>query len=109
VVRVPGAFELPQACLVLARTGRFDAVVALGCVIRGETPHDRYISQAVAQGLMRVGLDTGVPAIFGVLTTLNDRQALARAGGSHGNKGRDAALAALQMVHVVRGGKSYGR
>jgi 6,7-dimethyl-8-ribityllumazine synthase len=103
VIRVPGAFELPLACLALARTGRYAAVVALGCVIRGETPHDRYISHAVARGLMRVGLDTGTPVIFGVLTPLNERQARARAGGAHGDKGRDAALAALKMARALRG------
>jgi 6,7-dimethyl-8-ribityllumazine synthase len=95
VAHVPGAFELPFACLKLARSKKFDAVVALGCVIRGETPHDRYICEAVAQGLMRAGLDTGVPVLFGVLTTLDEKQALDRAG-----KGREAALAALQMASL---------
>jgi 6,7-dimethyl-8-ribityllumazine synthase len=98
VVRVPGAFELPLACLTLARTKRYAAVVALGCVIRGETPHDRYISHAVARGLMRAGLDTGIPVLFGVLTPLNERQARARL-----SKGRDAALAALTMAHAIKG------
>lgn len=93
VVRVPGAFELPLACLKLAKTRKFHAVIALGCVIRGETPHDQYISHAVAQGLMRAGLDTGVPVIFGVLTPLNEKQAYDRI-----TKGREAAMAALQMA-----------
>jgi 6,7-dimethyl-8-ribityllumazine synthase len=97
VVRVPGAFELPLACLRLARRKSFSAVIALGCVIQGETPHNEYISMACAQGLMKVGLDTGIPAIFGVLTPRNEKQAWARAKGEH-NKGREAALAALQMA-----------
>jgi 6,7-dimethyl-8-ribityllumazine synthase len=93
VVRVSGAFELPLACLKLARTKKFHAVVALGCVIRGETPHDRYICEAVAHGIMRAGLDTGIPVIFGLLTTLDEKQAWNRIG-----KGREAALAALQTA-----------
>ena len=95
VVRVPGAFELPFACAQLARSKQFHAVIALGCVIRGETPHDRYISHAVAQGLMRAGLDSGVPVVFGVLTPLNEGQAWDRIG-----KGREAALAALQLTSL---------
>jgi 6,7-dimethyl-8-ribityllumazine synthase len=93
VVRVPGAFELPLACLRLAKTKKYRAVIALGCVIRGETPHDRYICQAVAQGLMQAGLQTGVPVVFGVLTTLDEKQAWARV-----TKGREAAIAALQLA-----------
>lgn len=102
VVHVPGAFELPFACRGLAKTGRYHAVIALGCVIRGETPHDRYICQAVSRGLMDVGLETGVPVIFGVLTTLNENQAWDRAGKSRHNKGREAALAALQMAALMK-------
>jgi 6,7-dimethyl-8-ribityllumazine synthase len=102
VARVPGAFELPLAARVLARAGRYDAVIALGCVIRGETPHDRYISQEVARGLGQTALDTGVPVIFGVLTTLNFRQALARSENGPRNKGREAALAALKMADLFR-------
>ena len=79
VVRVPGAFELPWAAQKLALTKRYHAVITLGCIIRGRTPHDRYIAQAVAQGVMRVSLDTGVPVLFGVLTTLNEKQARALA------------------------------
>jgi 6,7-dimethyl-8-ribityllumazine synthase len=98
VVRVPGAFELPWAAQRLARSRRYDAVITLGCIIRGRTPHDRYIAHAAAQGVMRVSLDTGVPVIFGVLTTLNERQARARAGRGPANKGREAALTALQTT-----------
>jgi 6,7-dimethyl-8-ribityllumazine synthase len=94
---VPGAFELPLVCDRLARTGRYQAVIALGCVIRGETPHDRYISHAAALGIARAAQDTGVPVIFGVLTPLNEKQARARATG-RSNKGREAAVAALAMA-----------
>ncbi len=86
----------------MARTKKFDAVIALGCVIRGETPHDRYIAQATAQGLMRVSLDTGVPVLFGVLTPLSLRQARARSGRGPGNKGADVARAALDLA-ALRG------
>ena len=82
----------------LASTGRFDAVVALGAVIRGGTPHFDYVAEGTALGLGRVALDTGVPVIFGVLTTDDEAQAFARAGGDHGNKGHDAALTAIEMV-----------
>lgn len=97
VVDAPGAFELPFVCRRLALSRRYDAVVALGCIVRGETPHDRYIAQAVAQGVMAVGLETGVPVIFGVLTPLNAKQARARAGRGEANKGVEAARAALEM------------
>jgi 6,7-dimethyl-8-ribityllumazine synthase len=98
VVEVPGAWELPYAAQRLAQSGRFDAVVALGAVIRGGTPHFDYVSEGTALGLGRVSLDTGVPVVFGVLTTDDDAQAFDRAGGSHGNKGRDAALTAIEMA-----------
>lgn len=98
VVEVPGAWELPYASLKLAQSGLFDAVVALGAVIRGGTPHFDYVSESTALGLGRVSLDTGVPVVFGVLTTDDDAQALDRAGGAHGNKGRDAALTAIEMA-----------
>jgi 6,7-dimethyl-8-ribityllumazine synthase len=99
---VPGAFELPQAARELADTGRFDAVVALGCVIRGETPHFDYICRAVANGLMTASGDTGVPMAFGVLTTDNEAQAAARAGAGRENKGFEAAAAALEMAQLFR-------
>ncbi len=110
VYEVPGAFELPVAALWLAQSKRFDAVVCLGCVIRGETPHFYYIASACAQGIAQVALTTGVPIIFGVLTTDNAKQARARAGkvsrglsehtvgAGPGNKGYEAAQSALQMV-----------
>ncbi|KPK14253.1 MAG: hypothetical protein AMJ62_13425 [Myxococcales bacterium SG8_38] len=102
VVEVPGAWELPYAAQKLARSGRFDAVIALGAVIRGGTPHFEYVSQGASLGLMRAALDTDVPIIFGVLTTNDDIQAFERAGGKHGNKGRDAALTAIEMVMFDR-------
>jgi 6,7-dimethyl-8-ribityllumazine synthase len=98
VVEVPGAWELPYAAQQLARSKRFDAVVALGAVIRGGTPHFDYVSEGTALGLARVTLDTGVPVIFGVLTTDDETQAFDRAGGVHGNKGREAALTAIEMA-----------
>jgi 6,7-dimethyl-8-ribityllumazine synthase len=100
VIWVPGAFELPLAVRALADAG-CGAVVGLGCVIRGETPHFEYVAAAAAQGLQRVALDTGVPVGFGVLTTENSAQAEARSGGGHGNKGADAVLAALAMSQVL--------
>jgi len=97
-VEVPGAWELPYASQQLAQSRRFDAVVALGAVIRGGTPHFDYVSEGTALGLGRVSLDTGVPVVFGVLTTDDEAQAFDRAGGAHGNKGRDAALTAIEMA-----------
>ncbi|MEO6214136.1 MAG: 6,7-dimethyl-8-ribityllumazine synthase [Vicinamibacterales bacterium] len=99
---VPGAFELPQAARCAAETGRFDAIIALGCVIRGETPHFEYVSSATAQGLMAAAGDTGVPIAFGVLTTDTEAQALARAGDDRDNKGREAAAAAIEMAALFR-------
>ncbi|MBP9128399.1 MAG: 6,7-dimethyl-8-ribityllumazine synthase [Elusimicrobia bacterium] len=101
VVSVPGAFELPLAAQRLAQSKKYDAVIALGCVIRGETPHDRYISMETARGLGQVALTTGVPVLFGVLTPLNERQARARAGRGPNNKGAEAALAALEMAALM--------
>jgi 6,7-dimethyl-8-ribityllumazine synthase len=98
---VPGAFELPLAAKVAAETGRFDAVVCLGAVIRGETAHFDLIAGEAARGIREAGMETGVPVLFGVLTTDTVQQALDRAGGAHGNKGWDAALAAAQMVKVL--------
>jgi len=98
IVEVPGAWELPYAAQQLARSKRFDAVVALGAIIRGGTPHFEYVSEGTALGLGRVTLDTGIPVVFGVLTTDDETQALDRAGGVHGNKGRDAALTAIEMA-----------
>ena len=98
VVEVPGAWELPYAAQRLAQSKSFDVVVALGAIIRGGTPHFDYVSEGTALGLGRVTLDTGVPVIFGVLTTDNEAQAFDRAGGEQGNKGRDAALTAIEMT-----------
>lgn len=98
VFHVPGAFELPFAARKLALSGEYDAVIALGAVIRGGTPHFDYVAGEAARGLMQASLETGIPVIFGVLTTDNLEQAEARAGGEHGNKGADAALAAIEMA-----------
>jgi 6,7-dimethyl-8-ribityllumazine synthase len=100
VVWVPGAWELPGAARFLLETERYDAIVALGAVIRGETAHFDYIAGETARGLQKVALDFGSPVAFGVLTTNNEEQALARAGGPRGNKGADAALAALEMAEL---------
>ena len=102
VVRVPGAFEIPVAARRLAGASGIEAVIALGAVVRGETPHFDYVAGTCAQGLMRAGLDRETPVIFGVLTTENDEQAEARTGGAHGHKGEEAALAALEMVTLLR-------
>lgn len=99
---VPGAFELPQAARCAAETGRFDAVICLGCVIRGETPHFEYISSAVAHGIMEAAGETGVPIAFGVLTTDTEAQAQARAGDGRDNKGFEAASAAIEMAALFR-------
>lgn len=98
LVPVPGAFELPIAAMALAKTRRFACVIALGCVIRGETPHFDYICGEAASGIQLAGLETGVPVSFGVLTCDTREQAQARAGGAHGDKGSEAALAALEMA-----------
>jgi 6,7-dimethyl-8-ribityllumazine synthase len=102
VVWVPGAFELPLVARALAATGRVDAVICLGAVIRGETGHYDFVAGECASGLQRVQLDTGVPAVFGVLTTENLEQALERAGGRHGNKGEESADAAVEMAGLLR-------
>ena len=101
-VWVPGAFELPLAVKRLAASGRYSAVVALGCVIRGGTPHFDYVAGECASGLARVSLDLDVPVSFGVLTVDTVEQAIERAGTKAGNKGEDAALSALEMVNVLR-------
>ncbi|NNK97890.1 MAG: 6,7-dimethyl-8-ribityllumazine synthase [Xanthomonadales bacterium] len=98
---VPGAFELPLAAEVLAGKGQHDAVIALGAVIRGGTPHFDYVAGECSRGLAEVGLKHGLPVIFGVLTTDNIDQALERAGSGAGNKGFDTAVAALQMISLL--------
>ena len=106
---VTGAYELPQAARAVAETGRFDAVVALGCVIRGDTPHFDYICAAAAHGLMAAAGDTGVPMAFGVLTTDTAAQAVARAGDGRDNKGFEAASAAIEMARLFRELRADGR
>jgi len=101
-VEVPGCFELPLVAKELASTRRFDAVICLGAVIRGDTPHFEYVSSATAIGIQQASLDTDVPVIFGVLTTDSEEQAVARTGGSGGHKGREAALTAIEMAHTMR-------
>lgn len=102
VVRVPGAFEIPLAARHAAATGQFDAIICLGCVIKGETMHFEYIAGAATQGIADAAADTGVPMAFGVLTALTDEQALARAGDNDDNKGREAALAAVEMATLLK-------
>jgi 6,7-dimethyl-8-ribityllumazine synthase len=99
---VPGAYELAQAASRVAATGRFAAVVCLGCLIKGETPHFDYIAQAAAHGIMRAAQTSGVPVAFGLLTTLSADEAIARSVEGPGNKGREAALAAVQMARLYR-------
>jgi 6,7-dimethyl-8-ribityllumazine synthase len=101
VVRVPGAFELPVVVRKLAGSGRYDGVVALGCVIRGDTPHFEYVAGECARGLQRAALDTGVPVAFGVLTVESVEQALERAATTAGNKGGEAMESALEMAAVM--------
>ncbi len=103
IVRVPGAWELPMACSMLADTDRFLAIIALGCVIKGETPHDEYINASVSKYLMEISLDTATYVAFGLLTCLNLEQAVQRAGGRVGNKGVEAAETALAMVRQFDG------
>jgi 6,7-dimethyl-8-ribityllumazine synthase len=98
----PGSFELPQVANRLAATGRYDALICLGCVIRGETPHFEYVAREAAHGIEQVALKTGVPITFGVLTTDTPKQALERAGGKVGNKGWDAALSAIEIAALFR-------
>ena len=98
---VPGSFELPQAALYLARTGAYAAIACVGCVIRGETPHFDFVAGAAAAGIREVALTTGVPTSFGVITALTEEQAWARAGGAVGNRGQEAADAAIEMAEFV--------
>lgn len=102
VERVPGAWELPLAAQALAKLARYDAVICLGAVIRGDTPHFDYVAGECARGLQRVQLETGTPIVFGVLTTDDVAQAEERTGGKHGNKGSDAAMTAIEMASLIR-------
>jgi 6,7-dimethyl-8-ribityllumazine synthase len=101
-VTVPGAFELPSAAKMILTNGKWDAVICIGCVIKGETKHDEYISNAVAQGIMNLSIVSGKPIIFGVLTPNDMQQALDRAGGQHGNKGVEAAHTAIKMISLSK-------
>ncbi len=102
VARVPGSFELPVVAAAFARSGEFAAVICLGAVIQGETTHHEYINSSMASGLMSLGVETGIPVAFGVLTCQSTDQAIERSGGKAGNKGVEAALAALETVSVLR-------
>jgi 6,7-dimethyl-8-ribityllumazine synthase len=102
IVRVPGAFDLPIVLRKLALSRRYEALIALGAVIRGQTPHFDYVAGECASGIARIALESGVPIAFGVLTTDTVEQAIDRAGGKAGNKGADAALTALEMANLLR-------
>ena len=102
VVRVPGAFELPLTTKKMVESGKYDAVICLGAVIRGATPHFDYVSAEVTKGIASVSLDAGVPVAFGVLTTDNIEQAVERAGSKSGNKGFEAAVTVIEMVNLFR-------
>ena len=101
VARVPGAFEIPLVAQKMAKSGKYDAVICIGVVIRGATPHFDYVAGEVAKGTAQVMLDSGVPVLFGVLTTETIEQAIERAGTKAGNKGSDVAVAALEMIHLM--------
>ncbi len=103
VARVPGAFEIPLAAKKMAETGRYDAVICLGAVIRGSTPHFDYVAAEVSKGIAHVSLDSGLPVAFGVLTTDSIEQAIERAGTKAGNKGFDAAVTAIETANLFRG------
>ncbi|HET9250499.1 MAG TPA: 6,7-dimethyl-8-ribityllumazine synthase [Candidatus Eisenbacteria bacterium] len=109
-VRVPGAFELPWTARAMARSARYDAIVCLGAVVRGGTPHFDFVAGEAARGIARVSEETGVPVLFGVLTTDTMEQAMERSGGPMGNRGADAALAAVEMGRLARAFRAeYGR
>ena len=103
IVKVPGAFEIPLAAQKFAKTGKYNAIITLGAVIKGSTPHFDYVSAEVSKGVAHVALETGIPVIFGVLTTDNIEQAIERAGTKAGNKGSDAAKTAIEMANLVKG------
>ena len=102
IYKVPGAFELPLTAKKLAKSARFDAVICLGAVIRGATPHFEYISAEVSKGIASVGLEAEIPVVYGVLTTDTIEQAIERAGTKSGNKGADAAMSAIEMVDLFK-------
>lgn len=101
VVKVPGAYEIPLVTLKMAQSKRYDAIICLGAVIRGATPHFDYVANEVAKGVAQVGMDQGLPILFGVLTTDSIEQAIERAGTKAGNKGSDCAVAAIEMVNLL--------
>ena len=101
IVWVPGAFEIPLLAKRMAQTGRYDSIICLGTIIRGQTPHFNYVSAEVSKGIGTVSLETGIPVIFGVITTDNLEQAIERAGAKSGNKGEDAAMAAIEMANLL--------
>lgn len=98
---VPGAFEIPVTAAKMAKSGRYDAVICVGAVIRGDTSHYDYVCNEVSKGIAQVGLSTGIPVLFGIVTTENIEQAIARAGSKSGNKGYDCALSAIEMVNLL--------
>ena len=102
IIWVPGAFEIPLVAKKLAKTNKYDAVICLGAVIRGSTPHFEYVSSEVSKGIANASLDTEIPIIFGVLTTDNIEQAIERAGTKSGNKGYDAAITAIEMANLLK-------
>lgn len=102
VAWVPGAFEIPLIASKMAKSGKYDAVICLGAVIRGSTSHYDYVCNEVSKGIAAVGLESGIPVLFGVLTTENIEQAIERAGTKAGNKGYDCALSAIEMVNLIR-------
>jgi 6,7-dimethyl-8-ribityllumazine synthase len=101
VARVPGAYEIPLLAQKMVKSGRFDAVICLGAIIRGATPHFDFVANEAAKGIAQVSMDSGVPVMFGVLTTDNIEQAIERAGTKAGNKGSDCAVAALEMINLL--------
>ena len=102
IIKVPGAFEIPLIAKKAAKSGKYDAVICLGAVIRGATPHFDYVASEVSKGIATVGLETEIPITFGVLTTDNIEQAIERAGSKSGNKGWDAATSAIEMVNLLK-------
>ncbi|MCA1849982.1 MAG: 6,7-dimethyl-8-ribityllumazine synthase [Acidobacteria bacterium] len=100
--RVPGSFEIPLTALKAARTGKYDAVICLGAIIRGQTPHFEYVAGEVSKGIAQVGLETGVPVLFGIVTADTLEQAIDRAGVKAGNKGFEAAMSAVELVNLYR-------
>ncbi len=107
--QVPGAFELPSGAKFLLANHKFDAIICIGCVIKGETKHDEYICNAVAGGIMTLAVSSGIPIVFGVLTPNDQQQALDRAGGKYGNKGVEAAMTAIKMINLAKNSRSLNK